>query len=129
MATNTTTALDTKTVVIDTDLSDKVYHFVSYDATDQNVVNLAETGAVTPFVLVEDGDGSSTPLNGTIANGGTFKIKLGGTVEAGDFLMPTTNGVAIVATTDKRYGAVAAEGGVSGDIISCTCERGVYYAA
>jgi hypothetical protein len=129
MATNTTTALDTKTVVIDTNLSGKVYHFVNYDATDQNVVNLATDGSAIPYVLAEASDGSGTPTVGTIVNSGMFKVKLAGSVDAGQPLMPTTGGAAIVATTNNKYGAIAAEPGVSGDIIQATCERGVFYAA
>jgi hypothetical protein len=70
------------TVTIDTNLADKAYHFVTLDTTDDKVVNLATAATAVPFILVEDGDGSSTAVTGSIIVSGRTKVKTGGAVTA-----------------------------------------------
>jgi hypothetical protein len=55
----------------------------------------------------------------------TVMIRLVGTVVAGDPLMPSTDGKAIKATTGKQFGAIADQGGASGDVIRCTPRFGL----
>jgi len=127
---NTQYPLLTRTVTIDSDLSTKQYHFVDFDATDDDVVNLTDDAATTPFVLTTAGDGSSAAVEGVIALAGVVMLKLGGSVDAGDFLVPTTGGEAIASTTDTDiYGAVALRGGVDGDLIEVLVERGFISAS
>lgn len=116
----------TQTVRIDTDLSDKEYYFVNFDTTDDNVVNLAADQTLPAYILIEGVDGSSTESIGTIALPGTVtKVKLGETVTAGKFLVPTATGTAEIAdAAGERYGAVAMENGASGDIIKVVCAIG-----
>lgn len=119
MATGVSTGeLTTLSVTIDTDLSSKAYHFVKFDATDDDVVNLCEDASQSSFILLDDGDGSSTPVTGSIALAGVTKCKIGGTVAAGDKITATTAGVGITTTTNKNhYYAIALRGGATGDII------------
>lgn len=118
-------APETKTVKIDTNLEDKEYYFVDYDASDKDVVNLTEDALTQMFILIEGQDGSSTTKTGTIAIGGETKLKLGGTVAAGDKLTATTGGAGIKTITDHDlYGAIALEAGVSGDIINVAVRQG-----
>lgn len=127
---NITTALVTKTITIDTNLANKEYHFVAFDATDENVVNLLEAATSMPLVLLDSADGSTTAARGSIALGGVTKLKIGGTVAAGASLTATTAGVAIATTTDgDRAGAIALEGGVTGDIIEVLVAPHFVYTA
>ena len=58
--------------------------------------------------------------------GGGAKVLLGGTVSFGDLLTSDGSGQAIATTTAaNRYGAVAMEDGVSGDIIGCEVVLGL----
>jgi len=126
---NTQFPLLTRTMTIDTDLSDKMYHFVKLDSDDNVVVATANATAI-PFVLLEDGNGATTPLLGSIAMAGVVKIKLGGTVAQGDKLTATTGGKAIATTTDgDLYGLVALTEGVADDIIEALVSVGCVYTA
>jgi len=125
MATGVVTqAPTTRSVTIDTDLSSKKYHFVDMDTTDDNVVNLVEDQATVPFVLLDDGDGSSTSKTGSIAIDGVTKITLGGTVSAGAPVAASTGGVGIAAADGDYFGAIALENGVSGDVIPVRVTQG-----
>lgn len=127
---NVTSALVTKTVSIDTDLSGKQYYLVAFDATDENVVNLIEAATKFPFVLIDGADGSTTATRGAIALAGITQVKIGGTVAAGDSLTATTGGVAIATTTDgDRAGLIALEGGASGDLIEALIAPHFVYTA
>lgn len=120
-----TGALETKTVLIDSNLTGKEYHFVSFDATDDDVVNLAETQALPPYVLLEAADGSSTVKEGSIALYGRTKLKISETVAPGKFLVPGTGGLGEVAdAAGERYGVIALTGGVANDIIEVEIMRG-----
>lgn len=116
----------TRTVAIDTDLSAKQYHFVSFDATDDDVVNILAASTSVPFILTEGANGATTATVGSIALSGVTKLKIAGTVAAGDKLTATTGGAAITTVTNNQnYGAIALVGGVSGDIIEVSAERGM----
>lgn len=118
--------LQTKTVILDSNLTDKEYFLVTFDTTDDNVVNLG-TGATLPlYILVEGGDGSSTARVGTIVVPGTVvKVKTGGVVVAGDYLTSDANGKAVAAGTGDNYGAVAIENGANGDLILVVTALGI----
>ena len=122
---------DTKTrsVTIDSDLSDSSYLLVNLDTGDDLTVNLATDSSAPVFVLVDDGDGSSTSLTGSIAVGGRVKVKLGGTVAPGDKLTATTAGKAIKTVTDtQHYGFIALVGGVTGDLVEALVAPGMVAA-
>lgn len=107
----------TKTVVMSTDLSAKTYYLVNLTTTD-NEVALATDSSKVPFVLLEGTDGSVTASLGTIAVGGTVKVKVGGTVAAGDKLTSNGSGLAITTTTNtQHYGLIALHAGSANDII------------
>lgn len=126
---NITTKLETKTITIDSDLSSKQYHFVAFDATDENVVNIQADAAKMPFVLLDDGDGSTAAIRGSIALDGVTQIKLAGTVAAGAALTATTGGEAVATTTDGDLcGGIALKGGVDGDLIEMKISQFVYSA-
>lgn len=116
----------TKTVKIDSDLSDKEYYLVNLDTSDDQVVNIASDASAVPFVLCEGVDGSSTEGIGTIAVGGRVKVKTGGSVNAGDKLTSDGSGLAIATTTDtNHYGLIALESGASGDIVEALVAPGM----
>jgi len=117
--------VQTRTVKIDTNLSGKEYYFVDFDASDDDVVNLANDQTLPPFVLVEGADGSSTPTTGTIVLKGVTKLKINETVTAGKFLVPTAAGLGEIGdAAGERYGAIALAGGVQNDIIPVLAIQG-----
>ena len=117
--------IDTSTVRIDSDLSDKEYYAVDFDGTDRNVVNILADGATQGFLLITAGNGSSNETTGVIVRKGQTKAKLVGTVAAGDPLVPSTGGALIKATVDTEYIiANALEAGVTGDIIAVEANQG-----
>lgn len=130
MATGVTTGtIQTRTVRIDSNLSDKTGYAVSLDATDFPVVNLLAAATSVPFVLLEGADGSATATTGTIVTAGRTQVKLGGTVAPGDKLTATTNGVWIKTTTaGNNFGAISEEVGASGDFISVLVAQGMVAA-
>jgi hypothetical protein len=108
---------ETRTVTIDSDLSSKAGFLVALDTTDDLTVNIASGATAFPFVLTEDGDGSSTAISGSIAIGGRVKVKLGGTVVPGDKITSDGTGKGIKTTTDtNHYGLIMLENGVTGDV-------------
>lgn len=108
----------TRTVTMDSNLTDKEGYAVNLDATDDNNVNLASDATKVPFVLLDGGDGSSADYNGSIAVGGRTKVKLGGTVAPGDRLTSDGNGKWVTTTTDHNvFGAIAMQIGVANDVI------------
>lgn len=118
--------LVTMTVTIDTDLSDKEYYLVNLETTGEKIVNIAAGATAPVFVLCEGGDGSTTSLKGTIALSGRVKVKLGGTVAAGDKLTSNGSGLAITTTTDtNNFGLIALEDGVANDIIDALVAHGM----
>lgn len=122
---NIITGQDQRSVKIDSDLSSKQFHFVGFDASDDGVVNLKENGTTNAaFVLIDDGNGATTPVTGSIAVNGTVKVKLGGSVNPGVALMPTTAGKAIAATDGNFFSGVSLKGGVDGDIIEMRIAQG-----
>lgn len=115
----------TMTVKIDTNLLDKEYYLVNLEATGDKVVNLATGATAFPFVLAEGKNGSSTVDYGTICVGGRVKVKIGGSVSAGDKLTSNGSGLAITTTTDtNHYGLTALEDGSANDIIDALVTLG-----
>ena len=51
-------------------------------------------------------------------------LKINATIALGDLLMPDANGLGIVATTGKYYGARALQAGVAGETINVEITRG-----
>lgn len=116
---------ETRTVNIDSDLSDKEFYAVSIVDAVEDTVNLLAAATAIPFILAEGGDGSTTATLGTIVTGGRSKVKLGGTVAAGDKLTATTGGKWIATTTENdNFGAIAEKAGVANDIIAVTVTQG-----
>lgn len=119
----------TRTITMDSDLSNKEGYAVALDATDDNNVNLLEAATSVPFVLLDCGNGATTKYNGSIALSGRVKVKLGGTVAPGDKLTATTAGVWIKTVTDKdNYGAIALQIGASGDLCEAMVVQGMVSA-
>lgn len=120
--------LDTKTCFADSDLVGKAYHFVAFDVTDDEIVNLAETQALPPYILLDDGEVAGTataPVEVSIVVAGRTKLKISETVAAGKFLVPGTGGLGEVGdAAGERYGAVALENGSANDIISVLVVQG-----
>lgn len=110
-----------------TDLTSKIYYFVNLDTSNDEVVAIAANATKVPFVLMEDGLGTSTaPKTVSIALSGRVKVVLGGTVAAGDKLTSDANGKAITTVTNKdNYGAIALHAGVAGDIVEVWVEQGM----
>lgn len=120
-----TNAPETKSVRTATDLSAKENYFVKLDTSNEGEVVLTEDAAAMPFPLVDGADGSVTEATCAIAVGGETKLKLGGSVNAGQPLTASTGGVAIATTTNKdMYGAIALENGASGDVINVLVRQG-----
>lgn len=62
---------------------------------------------------------------GVFDDGSECKLELGGTVSTGDRLKSDSNGKGVATTTNlDEYGAIAMEGGVSGDQIMVKVQRG-----
>lgn len=121
-----TGAFQTKTVLIDTNLSGKEGYAVSLDTSDDGVVNLLAAATSVPFVLYEGADGSSEQTVGAIVISGETEVKAGGAIVPGDKLTATTGGKWIKTTTDtNNYGAIALETGADGDMIAVKVERGM----
>jgi hypothetical protein len=130
MSTNVSGTPQTRTVEIESNLASKVMHFVKYNvsAGKQNVVQLAVDATKVMYLLAEGVDGSTTPGVGTILVEGLAKMKLGGTVQAGQFLTANSDGEAIAVTAaGQHYGAIAQEEGVDGDEVLVQVQQGVYY--
>ena len=116
----------TRTVRIDSDLSDKEGFAVDLDATDQDVVNLTADAATIPYPLIEGEDGSTDEGIGTIAIGGVVKVKAGGAIAPNDKLTATTGGKWIATTTDtNHFGAIALEVGATDDLIKVLVVQGM----
>lgn len=116
-----------RSVTCDTNLSGKENYLVAFDATDDNVVNLAAAATAPQYVLLEGKDGSTTPGVGLIAFGGRAKVLLGGTVNPNSPVMSDGNGKAIAATTGKYQAGIIPKGGVSGDIVEIILTPGVVW--
>lgn len=81
---------------------------------------IAVKASGTPAGVLQDANlGTATAsLPATLRVSGQTRLKLGGTVTAGQFLKPTTGGKAVAATSDHDvYGAFALDDGVDGDTI------------
>lgn len=119
----------TKTVTIDTDLSAAAGLAVTFDGSDDGVVNLLAAATSVPFVLYSGGNGATTATTGTIVVSGGAEVTIGGTVAAGDKLTATTAGKFIATTTDAdNYGAIALIAGVANDKISVLVVQGMIAA-
>lgn len=116
---------ETRSVTIDSNLTDKEYFFVTMDTTDEHVVNLAAAATAVIFPLIEGGNGATTATRGTIVTGGQTKIKLGGSVNAGAKLTSDGAGKAVTASTGNNVGAIALAGGVDGDIIPVLVDQAI----
>jgi hypothetical protein len=117
--------LVTRTVTMDSDLSEKTYYAVNLDTTDEENVNLAAAATAFPFPLVDGVDGSSAKAVGAIALSGRCKVIAGGVVAPGDKLTSDGDGKWITTTTDNdHFGAVALEIGAAGDIIEVLVVQG-----
>lgn len=76
------------------------------------------TVGTSPYAGILQND----PISGGVADvafAGVSKVMLGGTVSAGNQLMATTGGAALLWTTGNYFIGTALEAGVSGQVISC----------
>lgn len=106
----------------ETDLSTtpRLYCFAKATGGANAECDLAGAGD-TPVGILQDAPlgASGKPVAATVRTGNQSWLKLGGTVTAGQFIKPSTNGVGIAVTTNKDvYGAQALADGVSGDLIA-----------
>lgn len=120
MASSTTPRLFARKA--EADLTAKQFCFVKPGTAEGSMV-AAVAGNKTVGILQ---DAPNTGEHGAVAvQGGGAKLKLGGTVAAGDYLKSDANGAGVVATVDKdEYGAKADVAGVSGDIIGVEVVQG-----
>lgn len=117
---------ETRSVKIDTNLTDKEYFLVTMDTTDEHVVNLAAAATSVLFVLTEGANGSASDVKqGTIVTGGYTKVKLGGTVSAGGKITADSNGKGVAATTGNNVACIALANGVDGDIIPVVVDQAI----
>jgi hypothetical protein len=103
------------------DLSAKQYFIVKQDTVQETVVLASAATDVLVGVLQnkpKSGENAEVCLRSA---GGTSKIKLGGTVSAGDHLTADSNGKAVATTTgaDEVIGRALFDG-VDGDVIEFT---------
>lgn len=119
---------ETRSVLLTTNLTDKENYIVNLHATNQDeCLGLAVDATKNMYPLLEGYDGSSIPKTGTIAIGGTCKVKLGGTVTVNSFLTSDNAGKAIACTADNQlHFGVALQNGVNGDIIVCKIAHGTF---
>ncbi len=108
----------TKTVQCETDLTNKEYYFATYDGASGDVVKLASGASEFLLILGEGADGSSEAANVSVVVAGETKLKLGGSVSAGDYITANSSGEGIATTTGgDQFGAIALSSGASGDLI------------
>lgn len=89
--------------------------FVKFDSSDHTAIQ-ATAGDAT--IGISDALGGASGGRIDVVKGGLTQLKLGGEVARGAFIKPDNNGAGVTADTDgDRYGAMAEQSGVSGDII------------
>lgn len=97
------------------DLSAKQHRFVKFGSTDELVVSASGAAEVVMGIL------GNAPASGEIAEvylpGGGAKLKLAGTVARGAYIATNATGEGVAAVAGEKYGAMAMESGVSGDVI------------
>lgn len=120
----------TLTVRIDSNLTDKEGYLVTWDTTDDLVVNLASAATAPLEVLLEGANGATTETTGTIALAGSIvKVKSGGAISAGDRITSDSAGKGVATTTDKQhYAGIAIENAASGDIFMMKVTPGMVSA-
>ena len=101
-------------------------------ARDEATVNASATVA-TYGVILEGGVDADSKISVGIAGGnlGNVRVKLGGSVTAGNRLMQHTDGrfVLDAATGARQVIGWAHETGVANDLIEATLHAPIYYAA
>jgi hypothetical protein len=121
----------TRTVTVDTDLSGKALHFVTYDTTDDNTVNLA-VGATLPIVLLgQEATGSaSDKVESTVIlpNSSPQLVIAGAAVTPGAFVTANAAGRGIATTTagDNYYGYAITAAAADGDYFVVQPQGGRY---
>ena len=96
------------------DLSAKQYHAVKITAA--HTVNVVTAATDKGFILLNKPAAANEAA--MLCIGGRSKVKIGGTVSAGDLLGPDTDAMLIAVTADEsQIIAIALEAGVDGDII------------
>lgn len=89
----------------------KQYHFVKI--TGAHTVGLA-TALADPIVGVMQNKPQMVGQAATVGIAGVSKVQLGGTVAAGDFLVPNAAGAGVMNAAGK---CVALSGGATGDLV------------
>jgi len=97
------------------DLSANKDRYVKFDGSGDAV---ASTLAAQPIAIQTDKPASGETV-GVAKVGGQAKLKIGGTVAAGDLLGSDANARGITVTADQEwYGAMALQSGVVDDLIN-----------
>lgn len=104
------------------DLTDKKYHFMKLDTSNEGKVLIAGadenvSGILNTENILDNHVGVSESGNELVKAGGTFSI--------GDELKSDANGKAIVASASNRYWAVAQKAAVLDDLVEVKIENGV----
>jgi hypothetical protein len=80
-------------------------------------------GVSAPIIGIVDKLGVDAATMGDVHHLGTYQVKAGGTIAAGDPLTSDSNGQAVKAVVTNStvvwVGAIALEAGVSGDLVRC----------
>ena len=119
--------LQTRSVQIESNLAAQEYTFVKFSTTTDGVVEQATDATAPVYILNEGYDGTSGARTGSVIMGGQAKLKVGGTVAAGDFLTADGSGLGVATTTaNAKYGATALEAGVANDVVMVQVVQGNY---
>lgn len=101
------------TMIAGADLSNNIYNLVKLGTTEDTIV-LA--GSDDRVIGVLDNKPKSDEQASVIISG-TAKVKAGGTIAYGDYVVSNASGQAIKRTTESNVVGIALEAGASGDII------------
>lgn len=97
------------------DLSAKQYRFVTLNSSGQ--IAASTRGALSCGVLQDKP--AAAGRSGAVRYNGVTKIKLGGSVTAGNAIVSDANGDGVTtASSDTNYMGIALESGASGEIVA-----------
>lgn len=125
-ALNHTTNVETLSVVISTNLSNKSGYLATIaNGSNGPVAALAAAATAPLFVINDDGDGSSNAITGSVIRSGVALVKLGGSVSAGARITSDSSGKGVTASSGNFVAGVALADGVSNDLIPVLVTPGV----
>lgn len=105
----------TWTAVAENDLSSSRYLFV--ELSGDNQIDVPDNAADIPFGILQNEPGAGQ--NATIATWGISKLRVSGSVTAGNYISSDASGSGVIAssTAGTNVGAQAITDGSSGDVI------------